>query len=244
MRTGLLRLRSDLVSGAAVTLLFLSLCGVAPPASAQSKNRAPGFESLPADVTIVIMPVDIELFEISAGGVLEPRADWTALAAGHFRDALEAKRKTARLKTMFLSEQDADELAEINTLHAAVARAISIHHFGQSQMQLPTKQGKLDWSLGEPVGRIREKTGADYAFFCWIRDSYASGERVATMIALALVGVGTSGGVQVGYASLVDLRTGHVLWFNRLARPSGDLREADKARETLDALLDNFPEVR
>jgi hypothetical protein len=47
--------------------------------------------------------------------------------------------------------------------------------------------------------------------------------------------------MQVGYASLVDLNTGQILWFNRLVRGSGDLREADKATETLDALLANFP---
>jgi hypothetical protein len=64
------------------------------------------------------------------------------------------------------------------------------------------------------------------------------------MIALALLGVGVSGGVQVGYASLVDLNTGQVLWFNRLTRGSGDLREPEKAQETLDALLQDFPAAK
>jgi hypothetical protein len=32
-----------------------------------------------------------------------------------------------------------------------------------------------------------------------------------------------------------------VVWFNRLARQSGDLREAETAPGTLDALLDRFP---
>ena len=85
------------------------------------------------------------------------------------------------------------------------------------------------------------RSAADYALFSWVRDSYASSERVATMIVLALFGIGVGGGAQLGYASLVDLNTGQVLWFNRLLRGRGDLREADKATETLDALLDNFP---
>jgi hypothetical protein len=95
--------------------------------------------------------------------------------------------------------------------------------------------------MGESVRAIKEKTGADYALFSWVRDSYASSERVATMLVLALVGVGVRGGAQTGYASLVDLNTGQVLWFNRLARSSGDLREPQKAAETLNALLDQFP---
>jgi hypothetical protein len=32
-----------------------------------------------------------------------------------------------------------------------------------------------------------------------------------------------------------------VVWFNLLVRGSGDLREAEKARETLTAMLNKFP---
>ena len=61
---------------------------------------------------------------------------------------------------------------------------------------------------------------------------------------LAILGVGITGGIQIGYASLVDLQTGQVIWFNQLARGTGDLREADSARETVDALFTGFPAVR
>jgi hypothetical protein len=225
---------------------FLLFSALAQPlcATAQSKNRAPGFESLAKGATIVIMPADIELFELSAGGVLEPKADWTEAASRHFRSAIEARRAQLDMKTVVLGEKDVDEIAEINSLHAAVSRAIALHHFGPGNMALPTKNGKLDWSMGESVQAIKRKTGADYVFFSWIRDSYTSSERAAAMILLALVGVGIGGGVQVGHASLVDLNTGQVLWFNRLARASGDLREAAKAAETLDALLENFPAAK
>jgi hypothetical protein len=111
-------------------------------------------------------------------------------------------------------------------------------------MPLPTKEGKLDWSMGEPVRLIKQMTGADYALFSWVRDSYASDERKAAMVAIAVLSLGravATGGVQTGYASLVDLNTGQVMWFNRLSRASGDLREAEKAAETIDSLLDTFP---
>jgi hypothetical protein len=35
-----------------------------------------------------------------------------------------------------------------------------------------------------------------------------------------------------------------VLWFNRLARASGDLREPAAAAESIDVLLGGFPPVR
>jgi len=42
----------------------------------------------------------------------------------------------------------------------------------------------------------------------------------------------------------VDLQTGQVLWFNSLARLSGDLREQKPAAESIDALLAGFPAIR
>ncbi len=225
---------------------FLIATVYLPAAFAQtdSRNLAAGFASLPKNATVVVMPTDIELFSISGGGVLEPKADWTEAASRHFKAALLEKKKFLGLNSVELSEKDADELAEVNALHAAVARSIALHHFGPAVLNLPTKAGKLDWSMGETVRGIKTKTGADYALFSWVRDSYASGERVAAMIGLALLGVGIPGGAQTGYASLVDLNTGQVLWFNRLARGSGDLREADKAAETLNALLNQFPAAK
>ena len=50
----------------------------ATPTAAQatvSKNVTAGFGQLPKDSTLVILPVDVELFSLSAGGVAEPRAD-------------------------------------------------------------------------------------------------------------------------------------------------------------------------
>lgn len=236
--TPLARLTAHVMRAAIVAVLFLA----ATVHAADSKNLAPGFEFLPRDAKIVIMPTDIELFLVSAGGVPEPKADWTDAANRYFKAALTAQKKTLGLQSVELSDKDADELAEINTLHAAIARSIQNHHFGPLVLRLPTKEGKLEWSLGEPVRAIREKTGANYALFSWIRDSYASPERIAAMVALAFVGIGINpGGVQQGYASLVDLETGRVVWFNRLLRGHGDLREPGKAAETVSALLTNFP---
>lgn len=193
---------------------------------------------------MVIMPSDVELFEISAGGVPEPKADWTATATRYFRTALQARKAKLGIATTDLEEKDVDDFAEVNALHGAVARAIAFHHFGPSMFQLPTKEARLDWSMGDSVQPIKQRTGADYALFTWVRDSYASSERVAMMIGLAILGIGVGGGVQIGYASLVDLNTGQIVWFNRLVRGSGDLREPVKAAETVESLLEKFPGVK
>jgi hypothetical protein len=120
-----------------------------------------------------------------------------------------------------------------------VAGAISMHHFGN--LKLPTKNDRLDWSLGEAVAALKAKTGADYALFTYLRDTYASSERKMAMVGMALVGAFMPGGEQRGYASLVDLNTGRVVWFSGLNRMWGDLRNGGAATETVDALLKGFP---
>ncbi|MFZ6679643.1 hypothetical protein [Undibacterium sp. Tian12W] len=221
---------------------FFGLMLLAAMQSAQAVEQlAPGFSKIPKGSTVLIMPSDIELYSLSAGGVPEPKADWTEAASRYFAKALIEKKNKFGLNTVTLNAQDADSTAEVNALHGAVAQAINLHHFSSSSLYLPTKAGALDWSLGDSVLVLREKTQADYAIFTWVRDSYASAERKAAMIAMAIFGVGLTGGMQVGYASLVDLRTGRILWFNKLISGSGDMRELDKARNTVDNLLDKFP---
>ena len=222
--------------GAMLVLLFVAVT------SAQAQgggHRAPGFSELPKGSKILIAPLDVELFSVSAGGVLEPKADWTERAQRNFKAALEKQSARWELSTQRMAADDADAHAEALALQAAVAQALSVHHVGF--LKLPTKAGQLSWSLGEAMTPIREATGARYGLFVWVRDSYASPERVAMMIGLALLGVGVGGGMQVGYATLVDLESGQVLWFNQLIRGHGDLREPEPAAESVGALLAGFP---
>jgi hypothetical protein len=238
------RLQSALqqfLRSAAIGLLVAISAG---SALAQSRNLAPGFTNLPANAKILVTPIDVELFSISAGGVSEPRADWTSAAQANMKKELGRLREKYRGESVELDEQTADDNAELLALHAAVARSINLHHGIGGMWALPTKNGQLDWSFGDALRPLKHKSGANYALFIWIRDSYASAERVAAMVLMAVLGVGLSGGSQQGYASLVDLDTGRVLWFNSLARASGDLREPAKAVETVDTLLAGFPAAR
>ena len=88
------------------------------------------------------------------------------------------------------------------------------------------------------MAELRKATGADYALFTYVRDSYTSGGRTAMrVIGLLLLGGDIGGGLQIGVASLVDLRTGQVVWYNLLLDQTGDLRDHAGARETADDML-------
>jgi hypothetical protein len=208
---------------------------------APSRHLAPGFTHRAAESRIVLLPADMELFSISAGGVSEPRADWTEAAQKHFAQALAGQQGKLGSNMSSLTNAQVDEFHEIVALHRAVADAISLHH---DDLRLPTKGRRLDWSLGPAVRPLKERTGADYALFTWMRDSYVSTERKAVMLGMALLGAVSLGGEQVGYASLVDLNTGRVVWFNEMNRFWGDLRDPAAATETVEALLKGFPPMK
>lgn len=207
--------------------------------AAAQTNLAPGFTKLPPESRIALMPADVELFEMGMGGINEPKADWTEAATRNIMADLRARKAKLGARAVEVPRDNDPVVEDLNAVHGAVSRSIMVHHFGP--LKLPTKNGQLDWTLGPEAAQIGAKYNADYALFVWVRDSYASAERKAAMVIGALFGVGMTAGIQQAYASLVDLKTGRIVWFNRLVRGTGDLREAEPATETLDAILAGFP---
>ena len=54
-------------------------------------------------------------------------------------------------------------------------------------------------------------------------------------------GLAVKSGEHAGYAGLVDLRTGDLLWLNADAAMGGDVRDADGAIKRIGQLLEDFP---
>jgi hypothetical protein len=231
---------------AAVPLLSLACFSLLLAACAQTSHlkQTDAPVSIPRNAKILLMTPDIQLFELTAGGMQEPKADWTAAAKQHVRSAL-AKQLASRNDVIVPYEAPADRDAEhdhlqLVKLHETVGNTILVHKYVPA-LNLPTKRDKMDYSLGEGVRQLKARQAADCALFIFMRDSYASAGRVAVIAAAAVLGVAVSGGVQQGFASLVDLETGNIIWFNRLVRGYGDLRTPEPASEAVTQLLAGIP---
>jgi len=64
------------------------------------------------------------------------------------------------------------------------------------------------------------------------------------MVGVAILSVGRviiPGGVHTAFASLVDLKTGDLVWFNRLVDTQADLRDVDPARIAIKKLVADLP---
>jgi hypothetical protein len=221
-------------------VLFAAAC-------TQTKTFVSGTElpEISGTARVLLMPSDVEVSELTAAGLLEPNAAWTASAKTNVETALNSLMagRNARL-VHYRSTRGDDSIDEPHLqafkLHEAVGAAILLHKYVPI-MALPTKKDKFDWSMGEAATVLRRSFDADYALFVYFRDSFASSGRAALIVFSALLGVGIPGGQQTGFASLVDLRSGDVIWFNHLFKETGDLREPDSALDGTKSLLNDLP---
>lgn len=210
------------------------------------------------DYKLLVLRPDVTVSSLTTGGMDEPRADWTNQARAAIIDAIRAQQATRggqvkiiehRNELAGVSEQ---ELAEMERLNAVVDESIVLHKYlGQ---YLPTKVGKgLDWTVGQAAINLGQKSGYDYALFLHAEDEVASTGRIALgVLGIAGCFVGfcapnIGGATQLDYASLVDLKTGEVVWFNVVRAGSqvpgikfGDLRTPQGAAQMVDRLLNRM----
>jgi hypothetical protein len=198
---------------------------------------------------------DVQVGSLTTGGMVEPRADWTEQARANIIAALRAQQASRGGNATIIEHRNqlpgvpAEELANVERLNFVVDQSIVQHRYMGDY--LPTKSGKaLDWTLGDEAVQIGSKTGYEYALFLHAEDQVASTGRIALgVLGLAGCVVGfcapnIGGAEQLDYASLVDLKTGEVVWFNVVDAASqipgiafGDLRSPQGAAQMVERLL-------
>ncbi len=234
------------VSGRASRLLAVLFVGLGLSACVQVPGTVridPAAQSL-RGAKVLIMQPDVEVSELTVGGLLEPNAAWTAAAERNIDRALERVLAEQGANWVHLNPNGnlirTPAVSQLVKLHGAVGASILVHDYAGG-VPLLNKNGKFDWTLGKDAAILGKAYKADYALFVFFRDSFSSDARVALNVLTALVGAGVRGGQQLGFASLVDLRTGKIVWFNIMARGTGDLREAEAAVDASQVLLAELP---
>jgi hypothetical protein len=207
------------------------------------------------DYKLLVMRPDVTVNSVTTGGMPEPRADWTEQARTHIVAALRAQQAERGGKVQFLERRNElsnvspDAVADLERLHNAVGNSIALHKYLGAELPSKPRRG-LDYTLGAEAVELGRKTGFDYALFMHAEDNIVSTGRVALQV-LGVAGcfVGfcapnIGGGGQFAYASLVDLKTGDVVWFNVVQTGSqvagikfGDIRTPQGAAQLVDRLV-------
>lgn len=238
-----------ILAGTALAVAVVAAPGTAAWAQERTAVRDGFHLDSAAPVRILLFRPSIKVGAQSTGGMFEPRAEWTDLARKQLEDAL--RQQQGRLGHTIVEQPDlagdkAQLVREYQALFSAVAQSvIEYQFFVGNRLETKKRDNREDvfqWTLGPGVGDLPGADQADYVLFISTEDHYGStGRKILQILAATTVGVGVKSGLHAGYAGLIDLRTGNLVWINADNAMGGDVREAEGAQKRMTQLLEEFP---
>lgn len=214
--------------------------------------------------TIAVMPMDVDVYKVTAGGVRELIDEYSFEAKTSIKAALEeevGKGGKYSLK-YFPDPQGINDprlkqlMKDAFCLFDAVNLAIIMHTYNtEYTIYMPYKGifedriKNFDYSLGPQISPLCDYFDADLLLFIKGGDSVSTGGRIALMALLTLVNAyygsvttHTNAGPPHLSVSLVDHKTGDILWYNFLCPEGGyNFRNKKSVAKFVNILLKDFP---
>ena len=181
--------------------------------------------------TIAVMPPEIEVYQLTAGGVREMMDEWSQKAEGYTRQALsEYFSSRPRFDIKFVEEDwlesnQADLWRSQKALLMTVAQNILVHAY-EGPNFFPTKAKNFDYTFGEEIQDLSTPVAADALLFVYGYDHESTvGRKLLSVWNFML---GAAAGVTIlpntpsgMLMALVNGKTGAVEWFNT-SPPAGE----------------------
>ena len=197
---------------------------------------------------VVLLPVDVDVYEMSAGGVREEVPEWSSKAESNIRSALLIS-KDARGKCCATRHVDSSSLTpdERKTLeeHLALFNTVVVNVLWTS---LPVntawhfKTEHFDYTLGDGLSFLKTKYDVDAGLIIVGEDVVSSAGRKTTAFVGAMFGIAVPLGHSILMGGLVDFSTGDLLWMNHEVSAGGtDLRDPDSCLELARSLTKDYP---
>lgn len=232
---------------AAILLALISVTAnpVAAAMSAINPALALNLDTRPKKV--VLLPPQIFVFELSAGGVPTRMGDWEAAARSNLTAAARQQASESHLFELVDAPRfDAREQETLDAhigLYDRVAESVFIYGRGE-QSAWAHKKNAFDYTLGPGLAFLRAETGADAALIVLGADYISSGGRKAAFIAGLALGIIMPLGQSFIAAGVVDLNTGDVQWMGFDSSSSLDTRNADDVNALMRTLYQTWPGPR
>lgn len=225
-------LRRGLLSSLALLALLLGGCE-----TVANYRTHPDFRSRIANGSnMVASPADIEIRQISAGGVAEEVDEYSEEANRLVAASLNRPAIKTPVETIPISDELQDEYAEVATLAKTVAMQILYYSYWGNLPGFKHKSDNFRYSVGD-ISRLLEKSGGDQMLFIFGYDSYTtSGRKFVNGMMTVLIGYVALENTGGAYAMLVD-RNGDVLWMTQHVDVSIDLRQPEHIDRVVDIFL-------
>ncbi len=132
----------------------------------------------------VLMPPDVNLFELSAGGVVILRDDWTDIGRRNLENAVVKgfKGKDYTVMPLVVDARTEAEISDIHALYRLIHKTMKQQTFGPARSA--SHPNGFEYSLG-PIESILQRLGADSMIFVSGWDRVSRGGRKA-LIDLAI----------------------------------------------------------
>lgn len=225
----------------------IALLAVAPAvAAAQEKTGIrEGFDLKPGTARILLLEPSVRVGAQSTGGMFEPNADWTKQARENIERELgrfQGRLGNEVVRLEFDGSPQTVPLQKYHALFGAVAGSVIEYQFFPGN-RLPTKKRdkSFNWTVGPNVKDLAALNGFDYILLIRTKDAYGSTGRKLLQVAAMLGGIGVTSGEHTGYAGLIDVKTGNLVWLNADVQMGGDVRDPIGAEKRVRQLLEGFP---
>lgn len=229
-------------------LILVAASVLATPALAAMSAVNPALTQNPAarPKKIVLLPPQVFVYELSAGGVPTRMADWEATARDNLVTAATRLSREAGFELLPAPALDpllADQLEAHIGLYERVAQSVFVYGRGD-QAAWAHKKNEFDYTVGPGLAFLREQTGADAALIVLGSDFISSGGRRAAFIAGLMLGVVMPLGQSFITAGIVDLTTGDVLWMSFDSSASMDSRTPADVDSLMHDLYQTWPRAQ
>lgn len=198
---------------------------------------------------VVVLPVGVKVFEVTAGGVSEEVPDWSKEASGNVLKTVSTvltKAKDAGMQEIAMPRLYASETAIINEYMALYQLIVNT----AANSGLKHKLRRFDYGIGPGLAALLSKTGADAVVMVYGRDyaSTAGRKTKAVFGKVPIINIFTGGEVELGHSfvhvGLIDLKTGDLLWMNSKYRDgSSNLRDYEDTEGLVGEIFKWYPAI-
>lgn len=194
---------------------------------------------------ILLLPPQMFVAELSAGGVVQKQDDWTRQASKNLLTGAETVfRDSGQFEAIQMPNLSAEE-AEVVESHIGLydRLALAIYIYGRGEDSgWRHKKAEWDYTLGEGLAFLREKTGADTAMIFTGADFISTeGRRTAFAVGL-LLGVVIPLGQSFITVGLADLKTGDIRWMSYDQSMTLDSRDPEAIEELVRDFFKTYPQ--
>jgi hypothetical protein len=203
---------------------------------------------------IIVVPPAVKVYEVSSAGQ-ELIDEWSQTATENMKDTLASYIKD-KSEATFLLFNEKDFTAEQNKiiqssngLLSRVGNSIHLHALPNAFIPFKEKKENFNYTLGEELA-LAGKSDDLFLFITATDQVQTAGKKTAETVKLivgALLGVGIGGdygGYTFARVSLVDGKTGNILWYNYyLSKGTDDLRQTIGSTNVIKSLLHDLPKI-